>query len=568
MNRFSILSILGILLISFTSCDLVKDFTYTVTPNPLEMHGDSLKFTVLVNIPAKGIQKKVTAEITPKIGTTSLGKWIIQGEKATGNGKTIFFKPGGTASFDMVVPYTSDMEAADVKITGTILKGLKQKKVLPEIKIADATIVTPLMVNKEFKMIYEDHNFKFEIEKTKIATLNFDRGQSFIKDSELKDQDAIDLIAWISAIKANPKITVNSISISGFASPDGIEVKNQNLSRQRTESARTFMMNLMKKVNSTNCKDTMCYTLNPKGEDFIGFKEQLQITSTISQSDKDLFLRVVEMNNDQDKKEQAMKDLGKTWTELEKDVFPKIRRAVIQVNYSEKGLTDTEINQALVNNTSILGVEELLYAAESLTNNISEKSKIYELAVGNFSADHRCHNNLGAVRFLQNRRQDAKINFEKSNSLKDNASSKNNLAGVYLLSGDKVQAKKLMAQTKSIASKNSSLLAYNNAILNIMNGEYSKAESNIKENCFNKALALVLQAKLPQALKTLETINASSETLYLKAIISARNGESVDAVINNLKLAFAKDSNLKSKASKDREFLKFMNDASFTSAVN
>ena len=568
MNRFSILPILGILLFSFSSCDLVKDFTYTVTPNPLELHGDSLKFSVVVTIPEKGIQKKVTAEITPKIGATSLEKWIIQGEKATGNGKTILFKPGGTASFDMVVPYTSEMEAADVKITGTILKGLKQKKVLPEIKIADATIVTPLSVNKEFKMIYEDHNFIFEIDKTKMATLNFDRGQSLIKNSELKDQDVIDLIAWISEIKSNPKITINSISISGFASPDGIEVENQNLSLQRTESARTFMINLMKKTKSTNCKDTTCYTLNPIGEDFIGFKDQLKVTNTLSVSDKDLFLRLIEMNNDQDKKEKTMRELGKTWSELEKDVFPKLRRAVIQVNYSEKGLTDAEINQALADNTSLLGVEELLYAAEILTNNITEKSKIYELAVGNFSADYRCHNNLGAVRFLQNRKQEAKANFEKSNSIKDNASSKNNLAGVYLNSGDKVQAKKLMAQTKSVASKNSSIVSYNNAIINIMDGEYTKAESNIKENCFNKALALVLQAKLPQALKTLETINASSETLYLKAIISARNGESVDAVINNLKLAFAKDSNLKSKASKDREFLKFMNDASFTSAVN
>ena len=39
-------------------------------------------------------------------------------------------------------------------------------------------------------------------------------------------------------------------------------------------------------------------------------------------------------------------------------------------------------------------------------------------------------------------------------------------------------------------------------------------------------------------------------------------------VVTNLKQAFAKDSNLKTKASKDREFLKFMNDTTFSSAVN
>ena len=125
-----------------------------------------------------------------------------------------------------------------------------------------------------------------------------------------------------------------------------------------------------------------------------------------------------------------------------------------------------------------------------------------------------------------------------------------------------------MAQTKSADAKSSSIVAYNNAILNIMSGNYSKAENNLKDDSFNKALALTLQGKLPQATIVLSAIATTSESFYLKAIVAARNGESVDAVVTNLKEAFAKDSNLKTKASKDREFLKFMNDATFTSALN
>ena len=117
-------------------------------------------------------------------------------------------------------------------------------------------------------------------------------------------------------------------------------------------------------------------------------------------------------------------------------------------------------------------------------------------------------------------------------------------------------------------AKNSSIVAYNNAILNIMSGNYSKAESNLNEDSFNKALALILQGKLPQATKVLNAIPTTPESFYLKAIVAARSGESVDAVVTNLKQAFAKDSNLKTKASKDREFIKFMNDPTFTAAVN
>ena len=567
MKYISILTI-GITTMFMVSCSLVKDFTYTVNPNPAEMHGDSVKLTIAVNVPEKGIRKNVRAEITPKIGNTTFGTWTIQGEKVTGNGSTVLFKPGGTTTFEMVVQYSDDMAASDITISGKVFKGLKEKMVLPELKIADATIITPLLVKKEFKMIFEDDTYKFEEIKTKTATINFDRGQSLVKVSELNNQNMKDLTNWLATVQANPKITITSINITGYASPDGVEDRNQSLSQERTETVRTTFINIMKKAKIISHSDNTNYTLDPKGEDFIGFQNQLSKTNSISQNDKDLINRTIQMNTDLDKREEAIKNLGKTWVELEKDVFPQIRRAEIQLNYIEKGLTEVEISQALQNNTSILDIEQLLYAGKNLAIDLNQKVSIYELATSNFSSDYRAHNNLGAVLFNQNRLSDAKTSLEKANSIKDNASSKNNLAGVALLNGNKAQAIKLMAQTKSIAAKNSALVSYNNAILNIIAGEYSKAESNLKDDSFNKALALTLQGKLPQATKVLSAIASTSESFYLKAIVAARNGESVDAVVTNLKEAFAKDSNLKTKASKDREFIKFMNDATFTAAVN
>ena len=568
MNRFLTLLISVSLLISLNSCDLVKDFTYTVNPDPLEMHGDSLRFNVIVNIPEKGIQKKIRAEISPKIGNTSIGTWIVQGEKVTGNGKTVLFKPGGTVNFEMAVPYSTDMEAADFKITGKVFKGLKEKLTLPEKKIADATIITPYLVKKEFKMIYEEDAIIRSVDKTKSAVINFDRGQSIVKANELKDVDLNDLLVWITTSQLNPKIKINSIDIVGYASPDGVEDKNSNLSNERTKTARASLISLMKKAKIAGYSDTTNYTMQGKGEDFDGFKEQLSLTTSISEADKNLFIRILEMTKDPVQRETEMINLGKSYIELEKDVFPKIRRANIIVNYTENGLTDDEIMQASINNPSVLGVEELLYAAKNLTQDLNEKARIYQLAASNFDSDYRTHNNLGALNFSQNKIADAKKSLEKSNSLKENIAAKNNLAGVVLIQDNRTQAIKLMAQTKSVDAKNSSIVAYNNAILNIMSGNYSKAENNLKDDSFNKALALTLQGKLPQATKVLSAIATTSESLYLKAIISARNGESVDAVVTNLKQAFAKDSNLKTKASKDREFLKFMNDAIFTAAVN
>ena len=213
MKLISILTT-GFITIFMASCSLVKDFTYTVNPNPAEMHGDSVRLSISVMVPEKGIQKKVKAEINPKIGNTTFGTWTIQGEKVTGNGRTVLFKPGGTTTFEMVVPYSDDMAVADITISGKVFKGLKEKKSLPVIKIADGTIITPFMVKKEFRMIYEDDNYIFEENKTQNVTINFDRGQSFVKDSELNNKKMKDFTNWLSTVQANPKITITSINIT------------------------------------------------------------------------------------------------------------------------------------------------------------------------------------------------------------------------------------------------------------------------------------------------------------------------------------------------------------------
>ncbi len=554
---------MGLLLTTLPSCDLVKDFTYNVTPNPLELHGDSVKMSVVVNVPEKGINKKVKAEITPKLGNTSLGTWQVQGEKVTGNGKTVPFKPGGSATFDLVLPYDPSFEASELKITGKYYKGTKEKGALPELKIADATIITPLLVKKEFKMILEDDQIVRSENKTESAKINFDRSKSVVKPNELKDKDILDLVTWIKNAQTNPKIKINSIEIKGYASPDGEELKNETLSSDRAREARTALISLMKKEKLTFLTDTSKYITSRFGEDFDGFKAQLAVTTTISEADKSLFIRILEMTKDAKQREKEMINLGKSYKELEKDVFPAIRRTSIVVNYTQTGLTDEELKAASVTNPESLGVEELLFVAGKLTNDLNEKGRIYEIAAKNFAGDYRTHNNLGAVKFLQNKIADAKKSLEKANQIKDNANSKNNLAGVAILEGDRATSRKLINQAKG--SKDPGAVTYNLAILDILDGKYSTGAA-LKESSFNKALASTLSNNYEEAKKALSG-NESAESNYLRAIIAQRSGEGTDAVVNNLKSAFAKDPSLKEKASRDREFIKIFNDSSFSSVV-
>lgn len=564
MKKLSLFCVFGFLLVALSSCDLVKDFSFNATPNPLELHGDSIKIAVVINVPEKGINKKVKAEITPKLGNTNLGTWQIQGEKVTGNGKTIPFKAGGSTTFDVTIPYDPVFEAADLKVTGKYYKGAKEKGSLPEIKIADATITTPLLVKKEFKMISDDEIVVSRSEnKSLSAKINYDRSKSIVKPNELKDKDVLELVSFLRSAQTNPKISINSIEIKGYASPDGEESKNESLSADRAREARSAIINVLKKEKLMAFADTSKFITSRFGEDFEGFKVQLAATSSIPEADKNLFIRILEMSKDPKQRETEMINLGKSYQQLEKDVFPAIRRTTIAVNYTVAGMTDDELKAASISKADSLKIEELLFVAGKLTNDLNEKVRLYEVAVKNFPNDARAYNNLGAVKFIQNKVTEAKQSFEKANQVGDNANSKNNLAGVLILEGDRATSRKLINQAKG--AKDVNAVSYNTAILDILDGKYSTGLS-MKEPSFNKALAATLSNNYSEAKKALVE-NESAEALYLRAIIAQRSGEGTDAVVNYLKSAFAKDSSFKEKAARDREFIKIFNDSSFSSAV-
>lgn len=560
-TRFNGIFLIGTAAFFVASCDLVKDITYTVNPNPLEMHGDSVKISITVNVPEKGIQKKAKAEITPKIGSTTIGTWYVNGSKVTGNGTTIDFKTGGTATFEETLAYDPSMEAADVVITGKLYKQTKEKGALPETKIADATIITPYLVDKTFKVLTEQDALVRQFDKTTTATFNYEKGKSLVRPNEIKDADIIALMAWLQAAQNNPKIKITGIEINGYASPDGEVAKNDNLSSDRTVAARKALIDLMKKAKLTAYTDTSAYTLAKFGEDFDGFKSQLAVTTTIPEADKNLFIRILEMTKDPEQREKDMIALGKVYTELERDVFPMIRRAVVVVKYTEYGLTDDELRAASVQNPNSLSVEELLFTAGKLTKDANEKARLYGVAAANFASDFRTHTNLGATLFELGNTKDASSSFKKANELKSTPSTNNNLAASLILENNISAAKKLLANAKT------DVYGYNQGIIDITEGKYSAAEKNISQNSYNKVLTLLLLNQLDAAKKVSASLSETAELAYLNAIIEARKGAGTDAVVAKLKTAISKNSTLKEKASKDREFIKMMNDASFIDLI-
>lgn len=553
---YAFLAVTGTLL---TSCDLLKDLKYDVKPCPLEMHGDSVRVKIDVTFPEKGINKKASAEIQPMLGSTALKPVTVQGEKATGNGNVILYKPGGKMSYYDVVAYKPEYENTELKITGKVSKGGKVKDQIDETVICKGTIITPLLVNKNYRVTMEKDNFKRVNEFTEMAQINYDKGKSVVKAGELNDKDIVGLQAWMKKVQTNERIKIKTIDVIGYASPEGEEDKNNTLSSDRATAGKNATMSLAKKAGNT-AGQTEIYKLDGRGEDFAGFKVEME-KSEMNADERNLVIRVLEMHKDPATRETEMRNMGKTFTYLDKNIFPKLRRSEIKVVFDKTGFTDEELKSISTTKPDSLNLEEMLFAA-TLIENLDSKLAIYKAAERKYPTDHRAFNNAGSVLYMQGKMSESKTEFEKANNIKDNAIAKNNLGAIAGAAGDRDAAKKLLLQGSGSGAENT----YNMGIINVYEGKYAEAVSNFGSgDTYNKALAQILNGN---AAGGIATINASpdketAQGYYLKAVASARM-DKVGDVVSNLQSSIAKDGSMKAKAKSDKEFLKFAENTAFS----
>jgi tetratricopeptide (TPR) repeat protein len=559
-----------------TSCDGLgkmikkqKDIKYTVTPNPIEMHADSIQFSVNGKFNPKLFAKKVTLTLTPVVKYSTGGEKVLKpvtlvGEKATGSGQKIGYASGGTFNYTSEkFAYEPGMRNAKVELRGEgSVK--KKKKAFAPVEMADGTIITPLLVRNDEKGIMGKDAFVKVIPANQTTHIYYVINQSNVRPTELKSEETKAFSQFITDNLNSPWYEFKGISVSAYASPDGETEKNENLAKDRANSGSAAIMGEFKKNKNKDVtfgKSKEQYQIGTTKEDWEGFKSLMEASTM---ADKDLILRVLTMYSDPDQRRKEIKNLSKTYVELADKILPKLRRSEITVNVDKKSRTDEMITKLMTSYPDSLSVEELLYGA-NLTNDVNTKVQVYKAAETKYGSDWRTSNNLGVALLMQNKVSEAGEAFKRAEKVANGAAEvSNNLGIIEAKNGNRIAAMELYKKAGGAPETK-----YNMGILDIRNAKYSDAVANFGDfKGHNKALAQLL-AGTPGAVK--ETIDASNEkemaySYYLKAVAAARGGNTAD-VLSNLKTAIEKDSALKAWAKDDAEFIKLRSDSGFTALV-
>lgn len=541
------------------------DISYEVTPNPLELHGDSVRVAVNGNFPAKYFHKKATLTVTPVVkyngGEKALKDIVLRGDKVQGAGENISYTQGGKFSVKDRFLYVNGMEKAEIVLRASASYKNKTTS-FPEIKIAEGTIVTPLLLQNDYKPVAAADKFDKNPTITQKSNIYFVVDQWDIRPIELKSDEMSAMYRFIDKA-AKDSSEFLRLDIYGYASPEGELTRNARLADNRADAAYGVMKDRFKKakLKISEKKDGFYNRITTNYEDWDGLKQMLQ-TSSIN--GKDQALNIINTIGDPDAREAEFRRLA-SYDPIYEAYFPKLRRAEINLVVRLKTRADDKIRALALSSPDSLGMEELLYAS-SLVEKTEDKLKIYQAYARRFPEDFRGFNNIGYIYIGQGNINGAQAEFEKANRIApNNPVVQNNLGVAAALKGNKAGASSYFNSAGSGPET-----AYNKGNLSISAGKYAEAVSSYGSTCsFNAALAKLLAGNNSGATQTLDCSpdKESPDAYYLRAIIAARS-QNKDGVISNLQKAVAGNSQLKTKARTDLEFNRYKSDSGFTGLVN
>lgn len=573
MRKLSLISFLliAVFTVFMSSCGGLKKMKkdaslvkYSVTPNPLEMHADSVLISISGTYPPKYFNKKVTLEATPVLkfenGEKAYKTVKLQGEKVQDNNTVISYTDGGSFSYTDKIPYEDAMRLSEVELR--VHGYVKPEKPLDfdPIVIADGVIATPSLLMINPKPIIGKDKFQRIIPESKNADLLFNIQQAKLQNRELNKEEVKALMGYLAEVQKDERKKLKNINISAYASPDGPLDLNAGLSKDRGAVTEKYIIKKFKKDSILGNNAT--YQVKETAEDWDGFKN-LMANSNIA--DKDLVLRVLSMYSDPDQREKEIKNMAKVYLEIADQILPKLRRSIMTVNVDNIGYSDEEITNIFNTKPDSLKPEELLYAA-TLTNDNKQKLNVYNKFMEIYPNDWRGPNNAGAMNVLLGNIDKAKELFDKAKQKdENNIIIENNFGVVDLLQGNMEKAEEHFVAASGAGDE----VNYNMGILKVKQGDYNSAITYFGNSCsFDAALAKLLNQDYDGSIKTIDCSSNKDEAMmfYLKAVNGARKADT-EIMYNSLRLALEKDASLNKLAKSDMEFSKYFNDDTFKSIV-
>jgi len=537
---------LGALVVSAASCSksraeqmaMAENIKVDCTPEVLALVGDDIKADITVTYPAKYFHPKAKLMVTPVLvyegGEAKAQTFVYQGEKVKEN-NTVVPYGGGSVRQSVSFDYVKGVEKSHLELRSVVdYNGVTYE--VPAVKIADGVNVTQLFADKSGEFSFKKDAYQAVIKESTEGQILYQVNSANVRNSQLRSQSVKDLQAALEEIANDPRYTITDTRVVAYASPEGGQEHNAKLSDKRAASAQKVWNKVTNGLKSDNVE------IQSVGQDWEGFQEAIQASNI---EDKELILRVLSMYSDPAVRESEIRNMSQVYTEINKNVFPELRRARFIADLEYQNFSDAELEELARVAIDALDEESLLRVAAN-AEKPERKAELYQLASKKYASD-RAKFNL-AVLALGEGKADQALSY--LNSVKDVDGDVLNAKGVAeYKKGNEAAAVKLFQQAGTVEAK------ANLGMIDLVNGNYAAAATKLADtDSHNKAVAYILSGQLDKASASI-TCNCARSN-YLRAIIAARQGKAAD-VAKYLETVAKLNPAMKAKADKDIEFANY-----------
>lgn len=256
-------------------------------------------------------------------------------------------------------------------------------------------------------------------------------------------QELTNIQSMFGKIQDDKNLTVNSIGIEGFASPEGPLKFNEQLSQSRAEA--------LKKYLSTNEKiPASLYKVTFGGENWDGLVKALEASSM---KEKDTFLQIINSTTDDVRRKQEIMRVGggAPYRMMLKEIYPGLRKVDCTIDYTVANFDVEQGRMIIKENPKYLSLNEMYEVANSYPKGSKEFVDVFDVAVRMYPNDPVANLNAAAVSLTKKDMKAVLKYMEKANG--QTAEFINN-TGVYnFLNGDVNRAVTAFDQAARMGNK-------------------------------------------------------------------------------------------------------------------
>ena len=406
---------------------LTSNTMLTLTPILMEK-GDNGASKVLPAVYVYGRARQIVAERTGKIPADAFETL----RRDNGAAQTIHYNAR--------VPYEKWMNGADLKMMATV-HGCANCMKEEDLAYISPVLLEQYMVKPAIAFVKPAAEIKTRAEKGS-AYLDFPVNQTKIYPEYRRNPYELEEInRTINVVKENPDTKITSISLHGFASPEGSYSNNTRLAKGRSEALKKYVMDKyglsaeMFKVESTP-------------EDWAGLRVYVE-KSNIALKNQVLELIDSDMAN-LDAKENRIKALdGQMYQALLRDCYPGLRHTDYVIHYTVRPYNLEEAKALLKTRPQLLSLEEMFLVAQTYEEGSEDFNEVFDIAVRMYPQDPTANINAAAMELKRGNIDQAERFLERSGS----TSAAFNNKGVYqMLKGNLTEAEVSFNKAKELGS--------------------------------------------------------------------------------------------------------------------